>query len=147
MRVSLSELIDPNLEPTLGFLERSNLGFLHYKINCLRQYCPHPFIIRTPERRRSGFRTKEDHFGLYSEINARRKATGLPDLRVPKKSMHLVGAAADILDREGVIQKWILDNLIRSEEIGLWYEEFDSTPNWVHAQIYPPSSGKRFFKP
>ena len=60
-------------------------------------------------------------------------------------SYHLSGAAADIVDATGEIKRWILDNLEYIEAVGLWFEDFSQTKSWVHAQIFPPKSGKRFF--
>jgi hypothetical protein len=63
------------------------------------------------------------------------------------KSNHLIGAAADILDEDGSLKKWVGDNLPLMEHIGLWFEAFESTPTWCHMQIFPPKSGKRIFIP
>ena len=62
-------------------------------------------------------------------------------------SKHLTGEAADIYDPDEKLKEWILQNLEKVELIGLWFEDFSSTKNWVHAQIVAPKSGKRFFIP
>ncbi len=62
-------------------------------------------------------------------------------------SKHLYGQAADIYDPEQKLQAWCMKNIWRLEEIGLWCEAFQATPNWVHFQTIPPSSGTRFFVP
>lgn len=62
------------------------------------------------------------------------------------KSNHLRGAAMDVLD-SGELKDFINNNIQLVEEIGLWFEDFASTPTWVHMQIFPPKSGKRFFIP
>jgi hypothetical protein len=67
--------------------------------------------------------------------------------KIPMKSRHLIGAAIDIYDPNKILQSWVLSNVKVLEEVGLWCEDFSATPNWVHFQILPPASGKRFFKP
>jgi hypothetical protein len=62
-------------------------------------------------------------------------------------SQHLKGAAIDIYDPKKELQAWCLKNEALFGEIGLWMEDFKATPNWVHFQIYPPKSGKRWFLP
>lgn len=63
------------------------------------------------------------------------------------KSKHLTGEAVDILDQSGRLKAWVKENIALIEEIGLWMEDFLSTPSWVHFQIVPPASGHRFFIP
>lgn len=63
------------------------------------------------------------------------------------KSHHLTGEAADILDQAGKLKGWVKENVALMEEIGLWFEAFESTPNWCHMQIVPARSGNRFFNP
>ncbi len=62
-------------------------------------------------------------------------------------SKHLIGAAADVVDLDGAIAKWCQLNEKILEEIGLYCERFSYTRGWVHFQILPPGSGKRFFIP
>lgn len=63
------------------------------------------------------------------------------------KSKHLLGAAADIADVDGDLKKFVLANLDLIAKIGLYMEDFASTPTWVHFQIISPASGRRIFKP
>lgn len=99
---------------------------------------------------------------LLERINRVRAAYGVPmtvtsglrsleqQMRVnPKapKSKHLSGEAVDILDQSGKLKTWVKENIALIEEIGLWMEDFLSTPNWCHFQIVPPASGHRFFIP
>lgn len=63
------------------------------------------------------------------------------------KSKHLIGAAVDIQDKDGAIKSFILNNVTILSEIGLYCEDFNSTPGWVHFQILPPKSGKHVFLP
>lgn len=62
-------------------------------------------------------------------------------------SKHLTGEAADILDVDGDLKKHILANKYLLELAKLWCEDFGHTSTWVHFQIVPPKSGKRFFIP
>ena len=62
-------------------------------------------------------------------------------------SRHCIGAACDVSDPNRELQIWIKANVSTLETVGLWCESFDATANWIHFQIYPPKSGKRFFNP
>lgn len=100
-----------------------------------------------PMRVTSGYRTQQDHLRIYSEINARRTKQGLEPLKVPMSSKHLSGQAIDISDPRGELQQWLMKNADVLLTQGLWCESFDHTLTWVHFQIVPPRSGKRFFIP
>lgn len=63
------------------------------------------------------------------------------------KSKHLTGHAVDIADPDQKLQTWCYDNVERLEDLGLWCEAFQFTPNWVHFQDLAPRSGHRFFIP
>lgn len=89
----------------------------------------------------SGYRSMEEHLAIYN-----RKGITDPN-RIPMKSRHLIGAAVDISDPKRELQVWCQNNVSLLEEVGLWMEDFRYTPNWVHFQIIPPASGKRFFIP
>lgn len=94
-----------------------------------------------PMKVTSGYRSMEDHKRIY-------KQKGITDEnKIPMKSRHLVGAAVDISDPKGELQKWCNDNVKVLEEVQLWCEDFNYTQSWVHFQIIPPKSGKRFFIP
>lgn len=79
--------------------------------------------------------------GLRSEADQVRINPSAP------KSKHLLGAACDILDSDGSLKTWCKGNLALLATVGLWLEDFGSTPNWVHFQVLPPASGKRIFIP
>lgn len=102
---------------------------------------------------------------LLKRINLLRAAYGKP-LKVndgirrqkdqPKnaavKSKHLIGAAIDLDDDDaGTVWKWVFENRAKLVEWGLWMEHPCWTHcngmSWLHFQIIPPSSGKRFFIP
>jgi len=113
----------------------NNLSELLLKINKVRALYGLPMVVT------SGFRSMEDHIRIY-------KNKGITDKsKIPMKSKHLFAQAVDISDPDKKLQKWIKDHIKEMEEIGLWFESFDATPNWVHFQILPPASGNRFFKP
>lgn len=128
----------------------NGLPSIDYLINIYRlQYCLNFIrVLRdTPMAITSGFRTKEDHFRIYKTINASRESQGKEPLRIPTKSMHLIGGAADIEDLDNSFKEWVIKNLKICEDLNIYFEHFDATPNWVHIQIYAPRSGERFFKP
>lgn len=114
---------------------QANLDILLERINKVR------YEWNRPMRVTSGYRSMEDHLRIYA-------AKGITDQsKIPMKSNHLKCAAVDISDPNKELQKWCVNNESKLEEIGLWMEAFEATPNWVHFQIYPPKSGNRFFKP
>ena len=140
--VRLDEIVPMRVYNDLPMDYRINITHLHYKVNVLRRLCKIPFHIT------SGFRTDEQHQRIYKEINDKRHEKGLGPIRIPLSSQHLFGCAVDIGDSNSKIKQWVK---AQSEQhlalIGLWYEHFDATPFHLHAQIYPPESGQRFFIP
>jgi hypothetical protein len=84
----------------------------------------------------SGFRTEQKQREIYKNKG-----------HVPMGSKHLSCEACDVYDPNKDLQQWLLVNIKLLEEIGLWIEHFDATPNWCHFQTCPPKSGLRFFKP
>ena len=62
-------------------------------------------------------------------------------------SKHVTGNAIDLEDRDGKLKNWCLANLFHLERLGLYMEDPNSTPTWVHLQQVAPQSGKRVFKP
>lgn len=64
------------------------------------------------------------------------------------KSRHLTGEAIDLRDTgTRDLARWCLRNLDALEEIGLWMEDPQWTPTWVHLQIVPPGSHRRVYCP
>lgn len=61
------------------------------------------------------------------------------------KSRHTYGKAVDILDRDGSLYDWTVNNQDLLAKVGLWVE-IKAGP-WVHYQSEPPKSGRRFFNP
>ena len=107
-----------------------NLKELLYKINLVRTAYSHPMIVT------SGLRSIDQQNALVAA--GKSKASN---------SKHLFGQAVDILDTDHKLRDWVKDNLQLMETIGLWLEDFDSTPTWCHFQIVAPKSGNRVFKP
>lgn len=126
--ISLKEL-NPHKYPVTPEIA-SNLAILLDRLNLVRIAYNKPMTVT------SGLRSLEQQKSLISQ--GKSNAT---------HSKHLYGQAADILDESGVLKAWANDNLKLIEEIGLWLESFDHTPNWVHFQIVSPKSGNRFFIP
>lgn len=124
MAISLLELNSHGYPTTPEIAE--NLAVLLERINRVREAYGIPMIVT------SGLRS------LEQQMKVNPKAP---------KSKHLTGQACDILDQSGKLKAWIMENLALIEEIGFWFEDFEHTPNWVHFQIVPPASGKRFFIP
>lgn len=63
------------------------------------------------------------------------------------QSHHMRGEAMDVWDHDRMLAHWVLANLHIAADIGLWFEDFRTTPTWVHGQIVPPKSGLRIFIP
>lgn len=128
--ISINEIVKPGDDPNVDQL--NNLRILNYKLNCVRQFFGKPLTIT------SGFRTVPEQMEIYLKLGK----------KPPLGSMHLFGAAADVADSDGILKKWILDNLEFMENQFLFMEDFDATPTWVHLQIYSYGSwapGKTHF--
>lgn len=119
---------------------KKDLSILLERANKLRAAYNKPLTVT------SGFRSWNDHVRIYKEKAQKRGVPFYID-QVPKKSKHLYCQAVDISDPNQELKKWVLANIKLMEEIGLWFEDFAYTKNWVHIQIYPPASGNRFFMP
>lgn len=119
---------------------QNNLNVLLDKINKIRTLWGKPMVIT------NGLRTMDDNIRIYKE---KAQKAGVPfDLsKVPTKNAHLSGSACDVFDPNKDLQKWCKNNEKELEKIGLWMEDFNSTPNWCHFQIYASKSGNRWFKP
>jgi hypothetical protein len=95
-------------------------------------------------------RTKESQLRIYRE-KAKKKQFPFEDgvfdeSKVPMNSRHLYGQAVDIYDPGLKLTAWLKENdSQRLKNAELWCEEGNS--DWVHFQIVPPKSGKRWFNP
>lgn len=134
--ITLKEIIGLTEFSSLSQEMQDNLNTLLERVNKLRK------LYGKPMRVTSGLRTMESHLAIYAR-------KGITDQsKIPMKSRHLVGAALDVSDPKQELQKFILGLSEQElEELGLFFESFEYTKNWTHIQIYPPKSGKRFFKP
>jgi uncharacterized protein YcbK (DUF882 family) len=106
----------------------ANLSTLKDRLERLQLAYNKPFLIT------SGLRSMEQQKSLISQGKSN-----------APKSKHLIGAAADILDRGGKLYDFCKANPKLLESIGLWCEE--RMGPWQHMQILPPKSGKRWFFP
>jgi len=62
-------------------------------------------------------------------------------------SKHTTGEAIDIQDKNGELRKYVLANLEKAVELGIFFEDMRWTPIWIHFQIVQPKSGKRIYIP
>jgi hypothetical protein len=122
--ISAAELNPHNYTPTDE--QAANLAVLLDRMNQLRAAYGKPMTVT------SGLRSQADQAAINPSA---------------PKSMHLRGAACDILDGTGDLKKWVAANVPLLETIGLWCEDFKSTPTWAHFQVLSPKSGHRFFIP
>jgi len=133
MTITLKELLQDNKFDGLIPEHQENLLVLLKAISAVRDAYGHPMTVT------SCIRTKEKQIAVYA-------AKGITDpSKIPMQSCHLKAAAVDISDQGLVLTKWLKDNPEVLEDAGLWCEADNS--NWVHAQIFPPKSGSRWFKP
>ena len=113
-----------------------NLNKLQQAVNKLRLAYGKPLTVT------SGYRSVDDHIRIYKEKGITDKS------KIPMKSKHLSGLACDLVcDDLEDFKNFIIKNEKLCEELNLYFEHFDATPTWVHCQITPPASGKRFFYP
>lgn len=103
-----------------------NLDKLLIPINKIRDAYGKPMIVT------SGWRP--------AEINAHTPGAAA-------HSKHQIGLAVDISDPVGDIRRYILANLSMIQELGLYMEDFNFTPDWCHFQLGAPASGHRIFIP
>ena len=133
--ITLKEILGSKDLASLPQEHQDNLAILLERINKIRVAWNKSMTVT------SGYRSMAEHLEIY-------RKKGITDQsKIPMRSRHLIGAAIDIYDPNKLLQSWILDNVKLLEEVGLWCEDFSATKNWVHFQIMPPASGKRFFKP
>lgn len=126
--IKISEL-NKHDYPTSELID-SNLSILCDRLNLLEKASSLIFVVT------SGLRSEQQQSDLI-----------LQGKTMAFHSKHLTGQAADIYDPSKVLQSWCLANVERLEGIGVWCEDFRSTPNWVHFQIVSPVSEHRFFIP
>lgn len=126
--MTLKEL-NPNNYPTTPEIDK-NLSILLERINMVRNAYGIPMIVT------SGLRSDSQQQALIADGKSN-----------APKSHHLTGEAVDIADMDRKLTEWVKNNMPLMEKIGMWFEDFNSTPTWVHFQIVPPKSGNRVFIP
>lgn len=133
--ITFKELIKNTSIADIPLTHQHNLEELLKRINKVRAAYNKPMTVT------SGYRSMYDHKRIYSQ-------KGITDeSKIPMQSKHLYGQAVDIADADGSMKKWVLENVKLLEDVGLWCEDFAYTKTWIHFQILPPKSGKRFFIP
>jgi uncharacterized protein YcbK (DUF882 family) len=137
--ITLKELIKNIKLESLPKEHQDNIMTLLERINRVRHAWAKPMTVT------SGYRSKDDHMRIYKEL-ATKRGHAFDEKKIPWGSNHLKGAAVDIADPDYKLIDWCMKNDKLLEEIGLWCEEKDDVKR-VHFQIFPPKSGKRFFKP
>lgn len=115
--------------------QEQNLEWLIGSLNVVRRIWGRPMIIS------SGYRPAS----INSSVGG------------AKKSAHMDCQAADIIDKDGSLAEFLLNNLDILEQAGLYLESPDYTysvnkdgnrvSGWVHLQIRRPGSGNRVFIP
>lgn len=134
----LMKELDPDGKATPE--QEKNLEVLLEKLNKVRALYGKPMKVT------SGLRAMEDHLRIYKD-KAKKKQAPFQDgvfdeSKVPMKSRHLFGYAADVYDPKKELQEWCKNNEDKLKDIGLWMESFSATPNWCHFQIVPYGSYK-----
>lgn len=121
--------LNPHNYPTTPEID-ANLATLLNRMNQVRGAYGKPMIVT------SGLRSQAQQDALIESGKSN-----------APKSKHLIGQAVDIRDLDGELKTWVLLNIQLMIDIGFWFESFQTTTDWVHWQIVPPISGKRFFSP
>lgn len=86
--------------------------------------------------------------GTHVASGWRPKAINEATSNAAAASKHLTGEAIDLRDNgTRDLVRWALKNIEALEEIGLWMEDPQWTPSWLHLQIAPPKSHRRVFVP
>lgn len=134
MSITLKELLGKYEFADLSIEHQDNILELLEKISKVREAYDKPMRVT------SGYRSMADHERIYKE-------KGISPNKIPRKSKHLYGQAVDIADPQQALAKWCTANVAKLESIGVWCEDPQYTLGWLHLQIVPPKSGKRFFIP
>ncbi len=133
--ISMKEILKNVSLESLPKEHQDNLKILLEKANVIRSAYGKPLTVS------SGYRSLDDHLRIYKEKGI------IDQSKIPMASKHLYGQAIDFADPKQELQKWILANIKILEDNGIFCEDFSATVNWLHMQILPPKSGKRFFLP
>ncbi len=134
--ITLKELIKNYDFTKLDKETQDNLTELLIRVNAIRTAWGRPMTVT------SGYRSKEDHIRIYKDIAAK-KGVKFDISKVPMGSQHLRGAACDIFDPDLKLTEYLKAHPDLMKDVDLYCE--DKNKNWVHFQIFPPLSGKRWF--
>jgi hypothetical protein len=99
----------------------------------------------------SGYRTMKDHQRIYADINKKKKAAGLPEVKVPMGSKHLIGAAIDLADPDGKLDKYCTEDVLKKFDLYMEHPDYTNSAvdpkskGWCHLQIIPTKN--RIFRP
>lgn len=124
--ISFNELLGSHSIADVPLTIQQNMQELLKRMNVVRQCYGIPMIVT------SGYRDMKDQMRINPKA---------------PNSQHLQGNAVDISDADGALKAWVKQNMHVMEVVGLWLEDFGSTPTWVHFQAVPPKSGNRMFIP
>ena len=132
--ISFKEVIGDHLISDIPIEHQQNIQELLKRVNIVRNQWGKSMTVT------SGYRTLQDHLRIYSQ-------KGITDRsKIPMKSQHLSGCAVDIFDPDLSLTRWLKENDSQIlKDVDLYCE--DKNSNWVHFQIHPPTSGKRWFLP
>lgn len=67
--------------------------------------------------------------------------------RAAKNSKHMTGQAGDLYGPDNKLALWAFNHQDLLKKLGLWMEQPNATPTWLHLQTVPPGSGNRVFWP
>lgn len=85
--------------------------------------------------------------GLFGQ--SRPLSSGFRDLDTNRNeggadySRHMYGMAADLVDKDGALKRWVKNHPEALVTADLWCEPFSLTPTWLHVQSVPVPSGAR----
>lgn len=123
---------------SISTYHEANLSKLLAAINRFRAVYGKPMSVT------SGYRTMEQHISLYKAL-ATKKGIPFDITKVPTRSAHLSGEAADFADPDGSLAAYCLAHEDLLEKCSLWMEHPSTTKGWVHLQIR--ACNNRYFYP
>ena len=91
----------------------------------------------------------DDRTGTAIASGWRPRAVNETTVNAGRTSKHVIGCAIDLRDAmpDRPLARWCLRNRDILEDVGLWMQDPQWTPTWVHLQSIPPGSGSRIFIP
>lgn len=117
------------------------LKHLFAKMDVVREYFGKPIRVHIT------FRTMQYHLNLYKQINAKRVAKGLPEVRVPMGSGHLKGKATDF-DVMGMSCDDAKAKILADKKLDEWNMRMENNgkgASWVHLDELPVGPSGRYF--